>query len=120
MTTPMEALDAILEAVREVDGLTAEGADKLGQVALPVVLCGVPRLVWETSCPDPTGATFPVTLLVRLDSLAIETLLAFLPLVQAAIEDDTDGTVGEATPVSYDLGQGVTAAGYELTVEYPL
>ncbi len=120
MTTPTEALDAILEAVREVPGLTAEGADKLGQVSLPVVLCGAPRLEWETSCSDPSGATFPVTLLVRLDGDAIAKLLTFLPLVQAALEDDTDGTISTASPVSYDLGQGVTAAGYELTVEYPL
>jgi hypothetical protein len=61
-----------------------------------------------------------VTLLVRLDDLAVERLLSFVALLQGALESDTAASVQDAFPVSYDLGQGVAAAGYELTVEYPL
>lgn len=120
MSAISDALDALLAAVRDVEGLTAASADQVGQQSLPVVVVGAPALTGETFCAGPSTATFAVTLLVRLDSTAMERLFDLAPLVWAAIEDSTDGIVSGAVPVSYDLGQGVTAAAYELTVEYPL
>ena len=89
--------------------------------ALNPAVAGLPSVPRFGPLTEPDDYVFvPRVVLDEQSQIGAETLLAFLPLVQAAIEDDTDGTVGEATPVSYDLGQGVTAAGYELTVEYPL
>ena len=119
--TPREALTALLESARSVSGLVAEEAGKApGKLSLPCVVVGAPALKWEISCGDPSSATFPVTLMVRLDDLAVEKLLSFVSLLQGALEDDTAASIMDAFPVSYNLGPGVDAAGYELTVEYPL
>lgn len=120
--TPEQALDALLAAANGVAGLTAADADRLGSVALPAVLVGAPTLAWEAFCGDggPTAATFPVTLLVRLEPGAIRRLLRFVADLQGALEDATAASVGEAVPLSYDLGEGVKAAAYELTIEHPL
>lgn len=120
MTTPLEALDDVLEAARSVSGLSAADADQLGTATLPVVLVGAPGLEGTEFCSALSEATFPVTLLVRLEAGAIRRLLGFLQAVVDAIEGETPAVVGSVVALSYDLGNGVTAAAYELTVTYPL
>lgn len=120
MTTPLEALDDVLEAVRGVSGLTAADVDELGTATLPVVLVGAPGLTASEYSSALSEAVFPVTLLVRLEPGCIRRLLGFLQALVGAIEGETPAVVGQVTALSYDLGQGVTAAAYELTVTYPL
>lgn len=120
MTTPLEALDALLTAANSVAGLKSATGDRAGSLTLPAVAVGAPALKWETACAEPSEATFPVTLLVPLAPGAIRRLLKYVAALQAALEADTDATITEAVALSYALGEGVTAAGYELTVEYPL
>lgn len=122
MTALQDALAALVAATATVDGLAGLLGDSPGAIAssLPCCAVGAPTPRWETYCAAPTSATFPLTLLVRLDDLAIETLLSYLEAVQAAVETLTPATILSGLPVSYDLGGGISAAGYELTVEYPL
>jgi hypothetical protein len=116
--TPVEAMEALVAAASRVEGLHGYRGDQLGQVQLPAVVVGVPTLRWENYDEAPTSARFPVTLLLRLDNLSFEGLLGHLPVLQAAIEGDTPATVAEALPVAHEIAGG--AAGYELTVEFPL
>jgi hypothetical protein len=118
VTSPREALDAVLAACRAVPGLVAEAAGKAPM--LPAVAVGAPELTWGPYSPEPAEAVFPVTLLVRLDGDAVTSLLRFVADLQAALELHAPATVSGAVPLSYDLGGGVEAAAYELTVTYPL
>lgn len=117
--TLAEALASLLEAARSVEGLVSARGDDPKALTLPAVAVGLPTPSWETYGPDPSTATFPVTLMVRLDTQAIDTLLGYVAILGRALED-TGGRITACTPVSYDLDQGVTAAAYELTVTFPL
>lgn len=115
------ALDNLVAALDTVEGLKGLRGDQVGKVVLPCAMVGMPTPTWGTYGPGPLpdGATFPVTLLVRLDDQAIESLLRYLEATVLALET-TPAVVTAAVPLSFDLGQGVTAAAVELTVEYPL
>jgi hypothetical protein len=120
VVTPLEALESLLDGLRAVPGLGVATGDNPRSLVLPAVAVGIPRLEWETFREDPSTATFPVTLLVKLDSRAIVALLGFIEDVANAVGDVGAAVTGEAVPVSYDLEAGVTAAGVELTVVYAL
>lgn len=121
MTTVVEALEELRVATNKIPKLRAYRGDQLGSIQLPAVVIGLPSLTWEAYCEDPTDARFPVAILVPLDNKAMDQLMAFAVPVVKAIET-TGATVDpEAglTPFSQELGNNVTAAGYELFVDYP-
>ncbi len=119
MTAVQDALAALLAAADTVDGLKGYRGDALGKIQLPAVAVGAPTLTWQVYCTDPTEASFPVTLMVPLGEGALDALLALLPTLQAALEENTPAAVTEATPAALDLGNGSVAT-YQLTVNYPL
>lgn len=119
--TPLQAIRSLVDVGNSLAGLAGATADRVGATALPCVLVGAPTYHYgEFSRTEPDSLTFPVTVLVRLEGGAIERLLGFVGNLAAKIEEDTAAVVTDASPTSYDLGNQVTAAAYELTVEYPL
>lgn len=115
------AADALKAAINTVDGLRGYRGDGLGKVQLPAGVVGLPALTMASYCQTPTSGRFPVALLVSLDDRAMGKLMRLISPVIAALEEaggSVDNSAG-IEPFSLDIGEGMTAAGYEITVNFP-
>lgn len=116
------AMDALKAAINSVDKLRGYRGDQQGQIQLPAGVVSLPALSWRTYCSDPAEARFTIALLVPLDDRAMTALMGFIGPLVLAIEG-AGGSVdpdSEAVPISHDFGDGMTAAGYEIPVFFPL
>lgn len=83
----------------------------------PCVMAGPPSLTWETYGVPPTGARFPLYVVVAKEDRALERLWDLVPKVAAAIDENTDAVVLRADPASWGNPE---LPAYLIEVEVPL
>lgn len=119
MTTIAEARAALEAAAVTVAGVKVyELGENLDDP--PGFVVGPPVLTPEAHCFSPTNATFSAFLVVALDETALDRLYALTPLVWAAIENHTEGSVTAANPGTYTAAGSGELPCYELVVEHPI
>lgn len=106
--------DALVAALKAVPNLRASVIDGR-EINPPQAIVGPPSMVFEHFCEGPTELSFPVTLVVKVDTLALERLYKMLPLVVAAIDSVSDAVVTVAEPGSWGPA-GEEMPAYTLTV----
>lgn len=119
MNAISEAATAIRVALKTVPKLRVY--DRAAPVVDPPgAFVGPASLQWESQgCVEPTGATFPVFLIVAADERAIDRLHDLVLVAAAAIDAVDTAVVTAATPTVYDAGTSGLPA-YLLTVEMSL
>ncbi|MEU0467210.1 hypothetical protein ABZ215_24685 [Amycolatopsis sp. NPDC006131] len=115
----------VFEAAQQLEAVLKTADSRLrfytigDNLAPPAVLLGAPQLTWGTYGPAPTTATFPVFLIVDLDSRALERLWQLVGPVTAAIDTVPDAVVQSADPGMYPTGSQ-NLPSYSLSVEVSL
>lgn len=118
MSTLTEWPDLLRGAAKTVQDIRAH-ADPTATPDPPVVAIGPPSITWEGYSGEPTSATYPVYVVVALDSRSIERLVDLAPKVAAAIAELTEAVVLRAEPNMFN-GGGPALPCYEITVEVSL
>jgi hypothetical protein len=115
-----DAAVALKDAADTVETVRATN-DIAAPLDPPAVVIGPPRLTWQTFCGDftPTEAEFPVFLVVRADSRAMESLWELVPQVTAALASLNNVAVESATPTTWQAGDEHFPA-YQLDVRVSL
>lgn len=109
-----ELVDA-LELIPDVPHYKDLGED----IRPPCTVLGPPALRWETDSVSPSDARFLVYVVEQLSAGAVERLWDLVPVVSAAIDENTGAVVLEAAPAVYLQGNTQLPC-YELVVEVPL
>jgi hypothetical protein len=91
-----EALDA-LEEIRT-------HSDPAAVLDPPAVVLGPPTLTWLTGCVEPNEAVFPVIVVVRADSRAMDNLWDIVPKVVDALDSLPNVQVNNAMPRTWGVG----------------
>lgn len=117
MSVIQAAADELTAALSTVDELRVH---ELGEsIDPPGIVVGAPRLSWEAySTSMPTGATFPVFLVVGFSERALTELWNLVPRVAQAIES-TNGAIAGANPGTY-VGSNTELPCYTFDVDFPL
>lgn len=120
MTGPVAIATAELKAaLATVNGAVATTDPGGTLAALPALVIGPPRLVWQTGCVEPTEARYLVWVVVDADERAIERLWDLVVEAGHAIDAYSDAVVIQADPAVFPSGTAQLPA-YELQVEVPL
>lgn len=122
-TLVRDAVEQLVQALKTVPGMSSGSVhtDPGATVTAPALVIGPPELDFEVAASsDPTGARFPVWVVVDQSEHAIEQLCGLVPEVVAAIEQYTDGAV-QPPAVPFAFPQGTTdLPSYQLIVEVGL
>lgn len=118
MSAIVDAAATLTAALATVPGLRV-ARDPSVVMDPPAAVLGPPSLEWGGMCSDPTSATWHVFVVVQLDERAVERLMAFVPLVAAAIDELPDAAVSRADPVVYPSA-GTELPAYDIQVDVAL
>jgi hypothetical protein len=91
MTAITDAREALSKALSDIPNLRVY-TDPSATVDPPAVVVSLPDLRWEALCVDPTGATFSIAVIAKLNDSAIEVLQDLVLQVAEAL----DGVPGAA------------------------
>lgn len=123
MDSVLETAEQIRAAIRTVDlpdgGQLKVYDDPKTDVNPPCAIVGLPELQLEGISSLPTGARFPVALMVKDNQASANKLLALLPLVAQAIRDlvvDAEIPLDGVFPAIIEIG-GTQLPGYMILVE---
>ncbi len=120
MSLTSDAAESLAKALNTVPDLstTTDPGDALSSP--PAAVLGAPRLTWETGCLEPTGAQFPVFLVVDANEFAVERLWQLVEDVAKAVDQHmADAVVLSADPGTFPTGTSQLPM-YELTIEVSL
>lgn len=114
------AANALAEALRGVEGIRVY-TDPGARVDPPGVVIGPPTLHWEGPCLAPTRATFRISVVVKANDRAMQTLWGLVPAVGAALDNINTPSVAviRAEPGVYPSG-GTDLPAYQITAEVEL
>lgn len=113
------AAEALKTALRTVAGLRVV-QDPGATVDGPTAVVAVPALVWESHCPEPTGAQWVVHLVVDANDRAVERLWQLVTDVSTAVDKHfPDGSVIRADPGTWSAG-GSELPSYAIQVDVAL
>jgi hypothetical protein len=112
-------IDALYGALAAVDGLRVARGVGL-RLDPPAALVGPPQLELNGIASEPTEATFIVPVVVADGEHTLADLMAWTPLVIAAIDAVDDAVVRRADPGSWPAGSGSDLPAYLITVEVAL
>lgn len=123
MVDPEVAAEQIREAIRTVD-LTDGGKlrvyeDPKTTVNPPCAIVGLPELALEGMSSEPTGARFPVMVMVGDNAASANKLFRLVPLVAHAIRElvvDAEIPPDGVFPAIVEIG-GTQLPGYMILVE---
>lgn len=108
--------DQVLAALRAVEGLRVH-ADPGEVVDPPAAVLLPPAFTWDGYLSDPTGATVTLALCAPSNDRALRSLLGFLPLVVAAVDDVPDAVVRSAAPGVLAAEAGADLPAYLIEIE---
>lgn len=118
----MDAYDQgeqIKAALRTVDGLNLSDDPKKMPTIFPAAIVGLPELQLEGTSSEPTGARYPVVVMVPDNAAAARKLLKLAPMAARAIRDhvvDAEIPIDGVFPAIIDIG-GTELPGYMILVE---
>lgn len=118
MSAVSDMADALLAALRAVDGMRAS-LDVGGTVNPPETVLGPPTLTWDAYCSGPSTGTFTAYVVVAQNDRAMEQLWDLLPALTEAVDSVPDAVVTRATPGTFTSG-GASLPAYLLTIEVSL
>ena len=95
MTAVAEAREALEATLTSVPGLRVY-MDPGATVQPPAVVVSLPDLRWEAMCVDPTGATFSIAVIAKLNDRAIEVLQELVLQVAEALDSVPEAVVRTA------------------------
>ncbi len=122
----MEDLEDVAEALREAirtvelpDGSKLKVyEDPAAAVSPPCAIVGLPELQLQAISSEPTGARFPVAVMVKNNQASAVKLMKLVPLVAQAIQElVTDAVIpGDIFPAVIEIG-ATQLPGYMILVE---
>jgi hypothetical protein len=92
MTAVSEARDALSGALSAVPGLRVV-MDPGATIQPPAAVVSLPDLRWEAMCTDPTGATFSIAVVVKLDDRSVDRLQELVLQVAEALDSVPEAVV---------------------------
>lgn len=117
MSAVSEAVQAVLTALRMVDGVRVYETPG-ATVDPPGVVLGPPELTWGAQCSGPTEARFLVYVVEDNDEHALERLWDLTPTVAEALDELPNVVVNRALPGSYLNAAELPS--YEIEIEVSL
>jgi hypothetical protein len=121
MDDPYDVAEQIKAALRTVEGLNVPDSDdpKKLPTIFPAVIVGMPELQLEGMSSLPTGARYPVALMVADNAASARKLLKLVSVVAQALRDnvvDAEIPLDGVFPAIVDVG-GTELPGYMILVE---
>jgi hypothetical protein len=120
MSDPHTTGEEIKAALRTIEGMNVASDDpKKMPTIFPSALVGLPELEFEGISSLPTGARFPVALMVPDNAASAQKLLKLIPSVVQAIRDlvvDAEIPPGSVFPAVIEIGT-TQLPGYMILVE---
>lgn len=101
LTTARNSLVAVLKPLIDADPIAVRYTEFGAEVAPPATVIGPPIVNWTSYGLAPTDIDFQVFIVVAFNERTVETLMALVEPVQAALERIPGVTVVQAQPTTY-------------------